>query len=118
MFYSFLSKEKVEERVTMKYFSNNVLTLENTIDLLTTVKSFVSDFKLGRVSSQYVVRSKRPKSTTNEKIIREIHKTVKNKLRLKLTEVADKVVISAIWVSCLLISDQKLLHVIVLLFKF
>ena len=128
--------EKVEIRAVIKYFFLKGLkaseikkeldtTLANSSPSYTTIKRWVAEFKMGRISTNDEPRSGRLVEVTTPGIIEKIHKIVLADRRVKVREIAESVRISterirnilhehltmrklcARWVPRLLTPDQK-----------
>ncbi|KAF8781517.1 hypothetical protein HNY73_011905 [Argiope bruennichi] len=128
--------EKTETRAVIKYFLKGLFstdiktyyqrdtTLGRSAPSFTIIKTWVADFKRGRISSLDAERSGKPKSLTTDEIVRKANKNIMNDNRLKLAEVSESVgnkkrtydnlisilgtrKLSARWVPRLLILNQK-----------
>lgn len=128
--------EKTEVRAVIKFYVLKGKTatqikakldavLGDSSPAMSTVHTWVTDFKRGRKSCEDAHRAGRPNEVTNEVMIRKIEKIVLNDRRLKLREIAIMVGISservfnilhehlnmkklcARWVPRLLTADQR-----------
>lgn len=135
----FVKMEKLEKRAVIKYFylkgftpkqmkEEMDSTLGDSSPSYSTIKQWVSEFKMGRVSTSDKPRSGRPVEVTTSEMIEKIHKIVLEDRRLKVHEIAETCRMSAErvrnilhnhlnmeklcarWVPRLLTLDQKLLR--------
>jgi len=131
--------EKLEKRAVIKYFylkgftpkqikEEMDSTLGDSSPSYSTIKQWVSEFKMGRVSTSDEARSGRPVEVTTSEMIEKIHKIVLEDRRLKVHQIAETCRMSAErvrnilhnhldmeklcarWVPRLLTLDQKLVR--------
>lgn len=131
--------EKLEKRAVIKYFCLKGFTpkqikeemdstLGDSSPSYSTIKQWVSEFKIGRVSISDEPRSGRPVEVTTSEMIKKIHQIVLEDRRLKVHQIAETCGMSgervrnilhnhlsmqklcARWVPRLLTLDQKLIR--------